>query len=205
MKSKFSRNNKFFWLYLKSFHTPGHIAEYLKMLTIPLNMRVYFACLVIILNLLHLQITAYLGMIPDMFQIIPMNILICWQVAFFLSLIGVIYVGGRLLGGTGSLEQTIFLLSWVQFLLAGISFLQILFINIQPFIVALLGLLGLVYMIIFHVVFIMRLHDFKSVFKTTIGCFCGGMFIIFVLNTLFSFLLNANLISFLAQSLDNAS
>ncbi|MEE9388382.1 MAG: YIP1 family protein [Paracoccaceae bacterium] len=84
------------------------------------------------------------------------------QITTMFTLVFAIQLVGSWAGGTGTLDETILLVAWMQFVLVSLQILQVIFIFISPVIAFLIGLAGVVLVLVLLTVFISALHGFKS-------------------------------------------
>jgi len=100
-------------------------------------------------------------------------------------LIFVIHRVGRMMGGTGSLEDTILAMVWLQFIMACLQALQLVAMLTLPFLAGVLGMAGAVLFFWLLTGFIAELHHFRSRGKV----FVGIVIALLALATLLVFLL----------------
>lgn len=91
-----------------------------------------------------------------------------------LALIGLlIFWGGRMFGGVGSLTDALLAVVWLQTVLDAIQVVQLVLMLILPVVSGLIGLASVGAMFWLITVFVAELHGFRSRFKTLIGIVLG--------------------------------
>jgi len=102
------------------------------------------------------------------------------QTVVMLVMVFAIHFLGRAAGGTGTLDDTILLVSWMQFILICLQVLQIIAAVIMPPVALLLGMAGLVLVFVLLTVFVSELHGFRSL----TGVFFSVLVVMMVLATI---------------------
>jgi hypothetical protein len=96
-----------------------------------------------------------------------------FQASVMLTIIGLSYVVARLFGGKGRLEDTLLLVSWLQFTMIALQLLQLVALVLFP---PFAGMIGIVAMVLFLWIlanFITLLHGFDKVWGVVAGVvFC---------------------------------
>ena len=98
------------------------------------------------------------GPVPVMspLMMLVVQVVVLWAMAVCIHGIG------RAMRGTGSLDDAIVLVAWVQAMLAGVQILQIVAALLFPPLSALLGLAGFVILFWLLTVFVKEMHGFRS-------------------------------------------
>jgi len=91
-----------------------------------------------------------------------------------LVMIGAIYGVGRMMGGTGTLEGTVRLTAWLQFIMLLLQVVQTVFLLILPGVAGLIGMLSIGLMLWLLTNFIAVLHGFRSL---------GAVFVMILVTT----------------------
>lgn len=110
------------------------------------------------------------------------------QFALLIVTVFAIFWIGRMFGGTGSLEESMLLVAWLQFVMVCLQVIQTLFFAIMPPIASLLGVLGLVLFLWLLTNFIAVLHGFKSLGQVFVMTMLSIFTIIFAVSLLLIFL-----------------
>ncbi len=84
------------------------------------------------------------------------------QLALLVVMIFAIFWIGRSFGGTGSFEETILLVAWLQFIMVCLQVVQTVALLVLPFIAGLIGIAGLVLFLWLLTNFVAVLHGFAS-------------------------------------------
>lgn len=96
---------------------------------------------------------------------------------------------GRWRGGMGSLDQTVLLVAWLQFILLCVQIVQLVVQTLVPPMADLIGLLGLVLFFWLLTNFVATLHGFRSLALTFVGIlitiFAVAMILAFIFALLF--------------------
>ncbi|MGR3292084.1 MAG: YIP1 family protein [Paracoccaceae bacterium] len=108
------------------------------------------------------------------------------QLIVLLAMVFSIHLVGTWAGGTGSLDDAILLVAWMQFILICLQVLQIAAVIVLPVVALLMGLVGLVLVFVFLTIFVSELHGFKSLS----GVFFSVLFVMLILATFIRFIFN---------------
>jgi hypothetical protein len=126
-------------------------------------------CLVVLLSVILAEITALVSggvaaesVLGVFGSPIAMGIL---QLAVLLVTIGTVYAIGRAFGGTGSLEETAVLISWLQFIMVCIQVIQTAAFVLMPPLGAMIGIAALILFLWILTNFIAVLHGFRSLWQ----------------------------------------
>ncbi len=84
------------------------------------------------------------------------------QLTVMVIMVFAIHGVGRAAGGSGTLEQALILVSWMQFILICLQILQIVATLVFPLLALLIGVAGLVVLFWLLTVFVAELHGFRS-------------------------------------------
>jgi hypothetical protein len=110
------------------------------------------------------------------------------QTGLMLAMVYVAYFVGKFFGGTGTFEQSLLLMIWLQFILLCVQVIQIAAILVMPPLVGLITLASLALFFWLAVNFIAELHGFTSlgrIFLSMIACLIALVFVaVFVLSGL---------------------
>jgi Yip1 domain len=105
------------------------------------------------------------------------------QLVVMVVMVFAIYYVGRATGGTGTLDQTLVLVSWMQFILVCLQIVQIVATVVFPLLALVIGIAGLVLLFWLLTVFVAELHGFNSV----IGVFLSVLVVMVVVATVLRF------------------
>lgn len=84
------------------------------------------------------------------------------QILLLILMVFAIYWIGKAVGGTGSFEEALLLVSWLQFIMVCLQAVQTVFVLILPPMATLIGVLGLALFLWLLTNFIAVLHNFRS-------------------------------------------
>ncbi len=107
------------------------------------------------------------------------------QLFLLICMVFGIHIVGTRFGGKGGLDETILLVTWLQFVLICLQAVQIIAIVLLPPLAFLIGVAGIVLFFWLLTAFVAELHGFSS----TIGVFVSILIVMVVFTTLFRFLL----------------
>lgn len=110
------------------------------------------------------------------------------QMATFLGIAALITYVGRLFQGHATFKEALTALVWLQFILFGVSIVQLILGFIVPFLSPIVFLFSMMIMIHLTVSFIMEIHGFTNVFAVIAGIFGTFFSIAFILAIIFSML-----------------
>jgi len=99
-----------------------------------------------------------------------------------------IYWGGRLLGGTGRVEDAMLAIAWLWFVQICIELAEILAFLIFPVLALLIGLASIVLFFWLLTGFVAELHGFRSRARVFAGILIGMLALLFILGTLLAVL-----------------
>lgn len=114
----------------------------------------------------------------------PFMLAVSQTIVLFLSALAIDVVGRRA-GGTGSLDDAILLVAWVQVVLAGLQIVQIAALIVMPSLALMLGFAGMVLLFVLLTIFVAELHGFKSVGAVFISVLIVMLMLATVLNFVF--------------------
>ena len=137
----------------------------------------YILALVVVLSVLLAQGTTFLfgGGLAGPFEMSPFSLGIIQGVLLIVMIYATYWIG-RAFGGTGSLEETMLLMTWLQFILVCVQVAQTLAMIVMPPFAGLIGIAALFIFFWLLVNFIAVLHGFSSlglVFAGIIFSFIG--------------------------------
>lgn len=89
---------------------------------------------------------------------------------------------GRALGGTGSLEETLFLVTWLQFIMICIQVLQVVALIVMPVFAGIVGIAALALFLWLFVNFVSVLHGFPSLLLVFVGIVVSAFAVVFGLS-----------------------
>lgn len=132
--------------------------------------------LVLVLTVITAEVTTLMAAAaieaPDGAEAAPrMSILtvLALQMGTFFMMVLTMYHVGRYFGGSGSLDGTVMLVTWLQFILVVVQFVQIFAFLLMPFAAALIAVLAVALFLWLLVHFVAELHGFSSLPKVTMG------------------------------------
>jgi len=105
------------------------------------------------------------------------------QLTVMAIMVFTIYYVGRAAGGSGTLDQTLLLVSWMQFILICLQVVQIVATVVFPLLAVLIGIAGLVVLFLLLTVFVAELHGFRSM----TGVFLSVLVVMVVVATVLRF------------------
>ncbi|MGJ8583201.1 MAG: Yip1 family protein [Marinosulfonomonas sp.] len=165
---------------IATLRNPRAGARHVMAVTMERQDRWLVLALMVILNTIIAEIFLLLMGAQDaaMFPIPALNsplVLSFVQVgAMFLLAIGIDVVGRRF-KGTGTLDQAILLIAWLQFIMICIQVVQLVIFAVAPPIGALVSLISLIIMAWLLTVFVAELHGFQSL-GVVFLCIIAGIF-----------------------------
>ncbi|MCU4651973.1 YIP1 family protein [Roseibacterium sp. SDUM158016] len=110
------------------------------------------------------------------------------QVVFLVVMIQAIHRIGRFFGGTGSFQEAMLLVIWLQFILICVQVIQILAILIVPPLAGIITLLAIVLVFWLLVNFVAVLHGFTSLAMVFVATLVSAFGLAFVLTIVMSWL-----------------
>ena len=108
--------------------------------------------------------------------------------ALLVVMVFAIHWVGRALGGRGSLEESILLVSWLQFIMVCLQVVQTLSLLVLPVVASLLGVVGLVLFLWLLTNFVAVLHGFKSLAQVFVMILVSAFGLVFVATIVLSIL-----------------
>jgi hypothetical protein len=160
---------------------PREGARRVMALQIPRHSRWEAVLLVVVLSALLSELTLLLGSASGGMMMgggllhnpLAMGAL---QLAVLMVLIWGMYIIGRLAGGTGSLDDAIMLVVWLQAIMLGLQVVQLAVMLLLPPLASLIGLGGILLFFYLLTMFTTELHGFSSpgaVFIAILGAMVG--------------------------------
>jgi hypothetical protein len=153
----------------RSLQAPREGAAEILSLGVPREAIWLIICLVVLLSVILAEITAMVSagvaaesVLGIFGSPIAMGLL---QLAVLLLTIGAIYSVGRALGGTGSLEETAVLISWLQFIMVCIQVVQTAAFVVMPPLGGMIGVAALILFLWVLTNFVAALHGFRSLWQ----------------------------------------
>lgn len=104
------------------------------------------------------------------------------QFALLLLIVFAIFWIGRSFGGTGSLEEAMLLVAWLQFIMVCIQVVQTLFFAIMPAVASLIGILGFALFLWLLTNFVAVLHGFRSRAQVFVMIIVSSVAIVFAMS-----------------------
>ncbi|MBT8457368.1 MAG: YIP1 family protein [Rhodobacteraceae bacterium] len=101
------------------------------------------------------------------------------QLALLVIMIAAVFFVGRAFGGTGSFEESMLLMSWLQFIMVCIQVVQTLAMLIMPPLAGLIGIAALVLFFWLMTNFVAVLHGFRSLGQVFVMIIVSGFAIAF--------------------------
>lgn len=110
------------------------------------------------------------------------------QFALLIVLIGAVHVVGRALGGKGSFEESLALVTWLQFILLTLQVVQLVALVLFPLIGGLIGLASIGLFLWLLVNFVAVIHGFTSLGLVFAGVLISAFGILFAMSLLLAML-----------------
>lgn len=110
------------------------------------------------------------------------------QFALLIVLITSVHVIGRALGGRGSFEESLALVTWLQFILLSLQVVQIVALLLFPLLGGLIGLLSILLFLWLLVNFIAVIHGFSSLGLVLVGVIISAFGILFAMSLILAML-----------------
>lgn len=144
--------------------------------------------LVVVVSVLLAHLTSMLapgvmGGAAGPFNLSPITTGLVQGVLLVIMVYAIFWIG-RGFGGTGSLEETLLLVTWLQFILVCVQVLQTVSLFVIPALAGLLGILALGLFFWLLVNFVAILHGFKSLVMVFVGIILSAFALIFALSLL---------------------
>ena len=171
-------------LILQSFIEPRKVAEYLVTLEIDRRSLWLLLGLVSVLSALVLSAVSAATPAPEGVQIVSLS---PWMAAVFVGFVMIamvfsLFYVGRWLGGSGSLDSTILIISWHQGITVAFQLLQLVIVLISPVLGAFANFAGIIFLFYVLLQFIDVLHGYQSLLKS-FGAFALAIFSMVVVLT----------------------
>ncbi len=165
-----------FQLILESFTQPRKVAEYLISRKLSRNSNWLILGLVAVLSALVLSAVSAVTPAPPDVQTLSLS---PWIAAVFvgvvmLTLVFALFYVGQWMGGTGSLDDTILIISWHQGITVAFQIAQLALVLLSPSLGAIANLIGIIFLFYVLLQFIDVLHGFGSLAKA-FGTFAVAM------------------------------
>lgn len=110
------------------------------------------------------------------------------QFGLLVMLVISIHSIGRAFGGTGSFEETLLLVTWLQFVLLCLQLVQLLALILMPPLGGLIGLISIGIFLWLLVNFVAVIHNFRSLGLVFAGVLISAFAIVFALSLILSML-----------------
>ena len=153
----------------RTIREPRDTAQYLLRLNLPGDVLWQLLALVVVLSIIlaelsNLAVSALSGVaLPDLF-ISPL-LIGALQFVLLVGMVHAIFWVGRAMGGTGSLNDGLTLVTWLQFVMVCLQALQSVLLLISPSMATIVGLIGVVLLFWLLTHFVAVVHDFPSLGK----------------------------------------
>lgn len=167
----------------RTVRNPREGAEEVLALGIPREALWTILLLVVVLSVLLAQATVLI-MGPGAGMMMSPVVTGLVQFVLLVMMVFAIHFVGRAMGGTGSLEEAMLLVSWLQFIMVLIQVAQTVSLLILPPVAGLLGIAGLVVFLWLLTHFIAVLHGFRSLAQVFVMILVTAFAIAFVLSIL---------------------
>lgn len=150
----------------RSLRAPAEGASEILSLGVPREALGTIIALVVVLSVIFAEITARLmgGEMSGPMEAVFANPVAvgAFQLAVLLVTIGAVYGIGRMMGGTGTLEEAALLVAWLQFIMVCLQVVQTVALVLVPPLGALIGIASLVLFLWLLTHFVAVLHGFQS-------------------------------------------
>lgn len=167
----------------RSLRSPREGAEEVLALGIPKDALWLILAIVVVLSVVLAQATNLLvvGAGGEMFDGLLSNPMVTGviQLGLLLAMIAAVYWIGRAMGGSGSFEETLLLMSWLQFIMVVIQLAQTLALLVLPPVAGLIGVAALVIFFWLLTNFIAVLHGFRSLAQVFVMILVSGFTLAF--------------------------
>ena len=167
----------------RSLRSPREGAEEVLALGVPKEALWLILAIVVVLSVVLAQATSLIvvGAGGEMFDGLLSNPMVTGtiQLGLLLLMIAAVYVIGRAMGGSGSFEESMLLMSWLQFIMVVIQVAQTLAMLVLPPVAGLIGVAALVIFFWLLTNFIAVLHGFRSLAQVFVMILVSGFTIAF--------------------------
>jgi len=178
----------------RSLRNPREGAEEVLALGVPRDALWLIMGLVVVLSVILAEVTALIAMATvgntmDITGLLSNPIMAGGlQLIILLVMVVAVHRIGRGMGGTGSFEESLLLMSWLQFIMVVIQVVQTLTLVIMPPLAGLVGIaaLGLFFWLLTH--FVAVIHGFTSLAQVFVMILVSGFGISFCLMLILVFL-----------------
>ncbi|APX88732.1 hypothetical protein BV394_02455 [Brevirhabdus pacifica] len=160
---------------------PKGVAHRLMGLGLPRPVLWQAVTLVVVLSVMLAQVTAFLAPMAMGMEAMLGGPLVLGVIQIGLTvlmILGTFYIG-RGFGGTGTLDDTILLIAWLQVVMILLQVVQTVLLVVLPPLAAVVGVAGLVIFVWIYINFVAALHGFASlglVFAGAVVSLLGGLF-----------------------------
>lgn len=104
------------------------------------------------------------------------------QLALLILIVFAVFWVGRAMGGTGSLEESMLLVAWLQFIMICVQVIQTASLLVLPPLAGILGVLGIALFLWLLTNFVAVLHGFRSLAQVFVMILVSAFTIAFVLS-----------------------
>lgn len=167
----------------RSITNPREGAEEVLALGVPRQALWLILAIVVVLSILIAQVTTlFAGSSNELMNNFLQNPLVTGfvQMGLLVVMIVAVHLIGRAMGGRGSFEEAMLLMSWLQFIMVCIQALQTVSIIILPPFAGLIGIVALVLFFWLLTNFIAVLHGFGSLAQVFVMVLVSGFAIAFL-------------------------
>lgn len=183
-----------FTLALESIRNPREGAAAILNFAPSRDVLLQLLALVVVISVLFGQLSVFVlggglsdGALTGPITLSPLTAAIV-QFGLLVLLVISIHSIGRAFGGTGSFEETLLLVTWLQFILLCLQLVQLLALVLIPPIGALIGLISIGIFLWLLVNFVAVIHNFRSLGLVFAGVLISAFAIIFALSLILSML-----------------
>ncbi len=166
----------------RSLRNPREGAEEVLALGVPRDALWLIMALVVVLSVMLAEITGLIAATSEM-QITGLlaNPIVAGALQLFLLVVMIVavYRIGRAMGGTGSFEESLLLMSWLQFIMVVIQVFQTTALLIMPPLAGIIGILALALFFWLLTNFVAVLHGFTSLMQVFVMILVSGFAISF--------------------------
>ena len=166
----------------RSITNPREGAEEVLALGVPKEALWLILAIVVVLSIVIAQVTTLIAPpASDLMSNFLQNPLVTGfvQMGLLIVMIFAVHWIGRALGGSGSFEESILLMSWLQFIMVCIQAIQTLALVIMPPLAGLIGIAALVLFFWLLTNFVAVLHGFGSLAQVFVMILVSGFAIAF--------------------------
>jgi hypothetical protein len=186
--------NNLLSLVLQTIKAPQEGASTVLALGLPRDILVQLLSLVVVLSVIAGQLGVFAlgggfedGAMTGPFIMSPL-VATFIQFALLIVLVTCVHVIGRALGGTGSFEEALALVTWLQFILLCLQVIQFVALILFPMLGALIGLASIGLFLWLLVNFVAVIHGFASLGLVFAGVLISAFGVLFAMSLLLAML-----------------